>query len=371
MKVLNNITIKSLKLNKKRASAAVVGIVLAVALICAVGGLVTSYRKTLVNNAINERGYQHIELENITTEKYSELELNRDVEKVSKIYNLGYSKYDNKDTSYFVQNTEEEDAYITVYSMDKEIYKNMKFNICEGRVPSNEDEVVICSELALNSDYKVGDYIELKVGKLPKVGNLSQVNEGIIDESNNGEEVDNNGDIINGSDYKFKIVGVVDKSRWNSATNYVITTGKTSDTLNGFVTLKNPMDYKESIAGILGANDYEEVKSNNVGNIEYSYKINDELLRWEVFAFSDSTVKALMAIATVIMSIVIMVSVLCIRNAFEISITEKLKMYGMFISVGTTKKQIKKSVIFEGVILGLIGIPLGIFGGYSWANSIY
>lgn len=38
-------------------------------------------------------------------------------------------------------------------------------------------------------------------------------------------------------------------------------------------------------------------------------------------------------------------------------------MYGMLASVGATKKQIKKNVIFEAMLLGTIGIPLGIISG--------
>ena len=36
----------------------------------------------------------------------------------------------------------------------------------------------------------------------------------------------------------------------------------------------------------------------------------------------------------------------------------------MLASVGATKRQIRKNVIQEGLILGLIGIPLGILSGF-------
>lgn len=38
-------------------------------------------------------------------------------------------------------------------------------------------------------------------------------------------------------------------------------------------------------------------------------------------------------------------------------------MLGMLASVGATKKQIKRSVLLEGLILGIVGIPLGILSG--------
>ena len=65
----------------------------------------------------------------------------------------------------------------------------------------------------------------------------------------------------------------------------------------------------------------------------------------------------------IVIVIIIVSSVFVIRNSFAISITEKMKQYGMLASIGATKKQIKKNVLFEGFILGLIGIPIGILCG--------
>lgn len=66
----------------------------------------------------------------------------------------------------------------------------------------------------------------------------------------------------------------------------------------------------------------------------------------------------LFTVGGVVIFIIIFTSVFCIRNSFAISITEKMKMYGMLSSVGATKKQIKKSVINEAMILGAIGVPI-------------
>jgi len=90
------------------------------------------------------------------------------------------------------------------------------------------------------------------------------------------------------------------------------------------------------------------------GEPKYDYTINTEILRWEQMAFSDSTIAMLFTVGGVVIFIIIFTSVFCIRNSFAISITEKMKMYGMLSSVGATKKQIKKSVIQEAMILGCI-----------------
>ena len=72
----------------------------------------------------------------------------------------------------------------------------------------------------------------------------------------------------------------------------------------------------------------------------------------------------LYGIIGIVITIIIFTSVFCIRNSFAIATTERIKMYSMLASVGTTKKQIRKNVIEEGLILGVIGIPAGIILGF-------
>lgn len=114
---------------------------------------------------------------------------------------------------------------------------------------------------------------------------------------------------------------------------------------------------------LLGSRNYDEVVKMEIKNPRYDYTLNNELLRWEALKFSDSTFSMLLSIAEVVIFIIIFTSIFCIRNSFAISTTEKMRMYGMLSSVGATKKQIKKSVLTEGFILGLIAIPIGIICG--------
>ena len=72
---------------------------------------------------------------------------------------------------------------------------------------------------------------------------------------------------------------------------------------------------------------------------------------------------SLYSVGAVVIVIIILSSVFVIRNSFSISVSEKTKQYGMLSSIGATKKQIKKSVLYEGFYIGIIGIPLGILCG--------
>ena len=59
MKVLNELSIKDLKLNKKRSIVIIIGIILSTALICGVAGLVTSFQKTFVETSKRNSGNYH------------------------------------------------------------------------------------------------------------------------------------------------------------------------------------------------------------------------------------------------------------------------------------------------------------------------
>lgn len=72
---------------------------------------------------------------------------------------------------------------------------------------------------------------------------------------------------------------------------------------------------------------------------------------------------ALYSLGGIVIGIIVVSSVFVIRNSFSISVSEKTKQYGMLASVGATSKQIRKTVLKEGFIIGLIGIPLGILCG--------
>ena len=91
--------------------------------------------------------------------------------------------------------------------------------------------------------------------------------------------------------------------------------------------------------------------------------MNGFLISYECVFPLDGTFKALFTVAAVVALIIILTSVYCIKNSFNISITEKIRQYGMLASVGATRRQIKSSVKTEAAMLGVVGIPVGTMSG--------
>lgn len=345
MNILKKLTAKNLSLNKKRAVGTVIGIILSVALICAVAGMFVSFHATLIENAKNENGYYHLVLEGINTKKYESLKLNKDIRDIYKLYSLGHSEFSLKE--------DESVGLLQVYSASENDLDELKFQLLDGTYPKDETEIVLSKLFIENNNYKIGDTIELSVGTRKNYDGSKLYDRIPFDPENE--------DLENPIKKTYKIVGVISRDNWKRV-YYGVTTNETSDVLKAYISLKKPTNYKVDIPEILGvttmANVYE---SEDRG--DFYCTMNNELLRWEALNFSDSTLSSFYAIGVVVITIIIITSVFCIRNSFAISTLEKMKMYGMLASVGATKRQIKKSVIYEGFILGLIGIPIGILSG--------
>lgn len=354
MNILNKLTIKNLKLNKKRSLGTIIGIILSVALICAVSNMVSSFRETLIQNAINESGYWHIRLYNVSNDKLKRLKLNKDIDNIYTISEDGYAKLDTIKNEY--------KPYLKFYGMNKEAFNNLKFKLIKGRFPKDDNEIIISEHLNKNgkANLKIDDEITVNVGD-----RVTLEDDYVLNDSNpfdKGNEI-----IKNPNTKKYRVVGIIKRPDVSfeptSAPAYTtITTSTNEDNFSVFISLKNPRD-KNSFVELLGARNYDEVVNMGINNPRYDYTLNNELLRWEALKFSDSTFSMLLSIAEVVIFIIIFTSIFCIRNSFAISTTEKMRMYGMLSSVGATKKQIKKSVLTEGFILGSIAIPIGIICG--------
>lgn len=345
MNILNKLIIKNLKLNKKRTIGTLIGIILSVALICATAGLFTSFQNTLVEHAIEETGYYHLGFKNIDKEKYDEIKLHKNVQKIDTIYMLGWANFDNVD--------EADNPYIRVYSIDRTSFDDLQFKLLQGRFPIKNDEIIIGKKALTNGSLKIGDTIELNLGTRMSEDGYK------LDETNPyNEEIPET--IENPTHKTYKIVGIVDKPSMNSSHFAITVKEENPNDIQAYIALHNPKEYKNTLTEITGARDYNSL-INNTSKIDYT--INHELLRWEIFAFSDSTITMLYTVCGIVIGIIMITSIFCIRNSFAISTLEKMKMYGMLASVGATKKQIKRSVIREGFILGLIGIPIGILSG--------
>ena len=368
MNILKNITYKNLRLNKRRNIVTIIGIILSVALITALSSLVVSFKESIINLEKNINGDFHYSFDDVNEKDLTIFENNRSIENFYKVGALGYAKIDTEN---------EYKPYAYIITIDNKDFKSVGIDLTEGELPKNSNEIIIPRHLRNNGkvDLKVGDTITLEVG--------SRMSEDYTLGQNNPYDETNNETIENTRSITYKVVGIFERPSTAlepfSSPGYTFITTNASEVTSYKIYarytkegLKN--QYKVT-AGILGVDanilkksitldpDYVEISEKELEKSKYNFDTNKYLIMLETNAYSDNSMKALLAISAIVVVIIIVTSVYCIKNSFNISITEKTKEYGILKSVGATSKQIKKSVYYEAFLLGCVGIPLGILSG--------
>lgn len=396
MDLLRKLTIKNLKLNKKRTIVTIIGIILSVALVTAVAIMYSSSIASLIKFETHEKGNFHVAYYDMPIEDAKTLVNNRKIEQVFLTQDIGYARLENSKNEY--------KPYAFVKAFTKQALENLSVKLTEGKLPENENEIVIPTHLKTNGrvTLNVGDTVTLDVGK--RVDNtgyeLTQNNLYYsedtsleISDANTGEVMGSSFNeksrekIIDTTPKTYKIVGIIERPASNiesySAPGYTFITYLDDKNITGIVdtfckyTKEGSKDYESVTASILGIDensfkkfengDFDEGEfdklSTEISKAKYEYNINTYLITLESDPLGDGTIAGLGTVVAIVCGIIVFTSVFCIKNSFDISISEKTKQYGMLKSIGATKKQIRKNVFFEATILGAIGVPLGLLLG--------
>lgn len=388
MNLMKKLTLKNLKLNRKRTIVTIVGIILATALLSALVTLVSSFQYSMIEYQKQKDGDFHVKFSGVKMSELSEFKNNRNIESTFETMGMGFAKLDGCKN--------EDKPYAYVMATDEAGFEKGCFNLIEGRMAKNEDEIVIPRHLKTNGriDIKVGDEITLDIGKRYDSSTESVIWENIAYE----HEAETLTDTVT---KQYKVVGIMERPGYGmedySAAGYTFVTysdelaaidnGTKSEESEADNTLtvysrytQKALRNKDAVtADIIGVDEKLFAKANNssvemsaeesdrflkeMENAKYDIYINGYLISYECVFPIDGSFKALFTVAAVVALIIILTSVYCIKNSFNISITEKIRQYGMLASVGATRRQIKSSVKTEAAMLGVVGIPVGTMSG--------
>lgn len=388
MNLMKTLTLKNLKLNRKRTIVTIVGIILATALLSALVTLVSSFQYSMIEYQKQKDGDFHVKFSGVKMSELSEFKNNRNIESTFETMGMGFAKLDGCKN--------EDKPYAYVMATDEAGFERGCFNLIEGRMAKNEDEIVIPRHLKTNGriDIKVGDEITLDIGKRYDSNTESVISENCAYE----HEAETLTDTVT---KHYKVVGIMERPGYGmedySAAGYTFVTysdelaaidngtkseaGEADTTLTVYsrYTQKALRNKDAATADIIGVDEKLFAKANDssvemtaeesdrfhkeMENAKYDMYMNYYLISYECIFPIDGSFKALFTVAAVVALIIILTSVYCIKNSFNISITEKIRQYGMLSSVGATRHQIKSSVKTEAAMLGVVGIPVGTMSG--------
>lgn len=355
MNIVNKLTLRQLKENKRRTLVTIIGVIISVAMITAVATLGYSFMDLLQRQTIADEGEWHVLYKNVNKDQLEAIKNDEATKAVVLSRDLGFAYLEGSQN-----NTK---PYLSIKEYNTQGFEQFPIDLTKGRLPQSSDEIVLSEHIATNGkvQYELGDVMTLDIGERVVTENkdgiqvlLSQTSSLYTKEGVNLETLQNT---ITKS---YTVVGFIKRPTWEPtwAPGYTILSYVdekaigSNDTVNASVVLKKVKrslyEHAEQLA-----------KKNNIELVGF----NNDLLRYYGVTNDDGLNQMLISLSAIIMAVIMIGSVSLIYNAFAISVSERSRHLGMLSSVGATKRQKRNSVFFEGAIIGLISIPIGIISG--------
>ena len=239
----------------------IIGVILATAMISAVITLGISLQRYMYDYAVETDGNWHVVAKGLSEEQVKEFQENEEVKDSSVISEIGYAKIGENDEDLFGQ-------YLYLQSIDEKAAEMLSVKLTQGRLPENENEIIIQGGLQQNdNEIRIGDTISFPVGdRKDAEGNSLPFNAYIqVDEEGNPMET-----FQEREQRQFEVVGFLehwgDTQVAGAGLDAFIGKGEESQSVNQiYMELKNPSD------AFAFMEKYED---------EFSMQGNTSVLRW-------------------------------------------------------------------------------------------
>ena len=341
MNIFNKVTLQSLKKSRTRTIVTIIGVVLSAAMITAVATFAVSLQNYLINSSAVKYGSWHVEFLDVDSAFLQERSHDKGVRDTATIENIGYAALNDGKNP--------DKPYLFVTGFNEKAFKDLPIKMISGRLPQNSGEVLIPVHLSANGgvNYAVGDTLSLAVGD--RVNGSGKLTQHTPYNPEDGSEA-----VVPKAEKIYTVVGICERPSFEEAAapGYTLITASDpadqADSFNVFVTLDNPREVQS----------YAKDKAGGYNTI-----LNDYVLRF--MGLSDDTLfnTLLYSVGSILVLLIMLGSVFLIYNAFNISLNERTRQFGILASVGATSKQLRNSVLFEGLCIGVVGIPIGLAVG--------
>ncbi len=397
MKVLWKFCSRSLKENRTRTLVTILGVALATALITMVACMGTSFLASLREYFKSQKDW-HACFEGVSSENVKYFQENQALEGVYIVkkkphYGLAMQKLKAEGETEGKQEGNR-GFLLEVCAPEKAFYEHESFELVEGRLPQAEGEIIIGKELRTeNRVYLgIGDEITIQYGDELRPYDENETYGGTIDMLTKR--------LIVSEEKTYRIVGILRKkgesiiyqgfSSGEYPKAYIYEDAKDSldctydiyvrykksalkhlDEVNAALLNTSVETYNRvfnpSMFQLMSTISQDEIES-AMQRIS-GFELNGALtILEEPMLIRKNNQYALLGIVTlctltIVFLIMIFAGVFCINNSFDVSFTERIRLYGMLSSIGTTTRQKRRIVWMEAFVIGILGIPLGILSG--------
>lgn len=409
--------VRSLKLNRSRSIVSVIGIALSCALITAIFTSVVTLYQGLLKAEIVTEGTWQVELVDASDADLASLRSDPRIERIYERVSYGDALMPVSFEGYWGR-------YLSVHEWPTaDAVGDLKPlpAIAEGREPQAPDEIVLPRDLkGLNTTGGSWLYDSLPTtgrdDTVPRVawdgelgiGSTMEVSLGqrmFIDPETNDEypcrydealfTTENpKGDVI--SEYladpapaqTFKVVGFYAPSdegvydQWGSSgpgyQAFVASPNATGHVASAYLAtnLSTRADIDALVEEYTGASSAASVvidssqSSAQTPDWPAAY-LHDGLLRYQGLVDDRAIWGTLYTLAAILSGVVIVASVSLIYNSFAIAVSERTRQFGLLSSLGASKRQLRRNVYAEALMLAAIGIPAGLAIGLAGTFVVF
>ena len=339
MNIFCKVTLQGMRKSRTRTIVTIIGVALSAAMITAVATFGTSLLNFLANGSIAKYGAWQVEFPDVDSSFARERSRDKGVAGAAAFGNIGYARLDGGKSP--------EKPYLFIAGFGKEAFAALPISLISGRLPEREGEILVPAHVAAKGGvrFTVGEKLTLAVGdRMDGDRSLGQ-----HDPYSPGEEK-----LAPRAARTYTVVGICERPGFeeHSAPGYTLITaedpGEKADRFSLFVALKNPRQVRAYASGAAEG---------------HSYVLNDDVLRF--MGLSDNRLfnGLLYSIGGTLVALIMLGSIFLIYNSFNISLNERTRQFGILSSVGATPRQLRNSVLFEGLCIGAVGIPIGLIIG--------
>lgn len=356
MNIVNRLTLNHLKSNLKRTIVTVLGMIVSVAMITAVCVSVASIFDLMEYQDTQSSGLVHAVIDSGAADPTETAPITpQQIEKMKESAGVKYAAATKDAEGFRIENKEHPSRGIgNMGAMNADALQVFVTGDLQGELPKNSGEILVDKEfIEKNSlDWKIGQTVEILTGT-----RMVQTEEGSYSIPSGSAQA---GETLENTQVKsYKITGFISNNQPTEGYrfDYPILRG---------------MDAVETADGAylqMEETTYESAKQAQAAIENAGIKFDKSMMDNSLFAYNmvildfGGAISTLFMFASIIFLVIIVASVMLIYNAFGISLAERTRYLGMLATVGATKNQKRQSVYFEGFLLGVVSIPLGILFG--------
>lgn len=387
MNILTAFTLKTMKTYRKWSTVTILGVALSTTLLTGVVTLTFSGISILKEQFLNSSGKWTVSVSNARRGDASYWESKEPGDQVSVIKEYGFALLPGSGNK--------GKPYIQVSELDGEAIENFFVKPTEGRLPDNENEIILPESIQWNSgrNVSIGDTFTLDLGKrklpdgryllensifqesfFPYLENTNSSSEEItpVDTENIAEDLGPETLEITQT-RTYTVVGFMEtpigEDSWSAAyRGFTVPPSLESETFEDepvtlFIWTESPnWVYQQSMLEQGAERGYtsEDIRFNSdyldlAGAPSSAYDFANGIY-----------VAILFPIAIILVS-----SFFLIINSFAISVSERTRHLALFATAGATRSQKRAYVFREGIFVGICGIPLGMLAGLLIVQTLF